>query len=66
MPAHHRHHTPRIALFASLTALTFAMQAHAQPDAITDHAYESVIGFDSRYAVDANSYPYTAVARITY
>lgn len=66
MPAHHRHHTPRIVLFASLTALTFAMQAHAQPDAITDHAYESVIGFDSRYAVDANSYPYTAVARITY
>ncbi|MBO0614412.1 trypsin-like serine peptidase [Thiothrix fructosivorans] len=66
MPAHYRHNTPHLALFASLVALTLAMQAHAQPDTLTDNAYESVIGFDSRYAVDANSYPYTAVARITY
>lgn len=65
MPAHYKH-TPLITTFVSLAALTLSMHAHAQPDPITDNAYESVIGFDSRYAVDGNSYPYTAVARITY
>jgi glutamyl endopeptidase len=63
MPAHYR----KAILIASLTSMmALALPALTHADTFNDNVYESVIGIDSRYTVNPYSYPYTAVARITY